>query len=360
MTNHMSDDLANGGDVRSPTAVWQRWAGWIFGIGLLALILFYGARALLVDVKGPARLVVYAFSAQEEALTQGIFPVFTQMWEAETGRELTIEGVFGPSGTLAGQINLGAPADVVVFSNAQHVVWLQMSRRVQRDAQPVVIGWTPLVIVTRPGNPYGLHGYADLAQTDLRLLHADPRSSGVGEWGVLAAYGDAWLETGDRATAVAQLQAIWRNVRLLGASARAALTLFELGAGDALITYEQDAHLAQDRGASLEIVIPQRTIVAEHVAVIVDDNVTAAERPLVQAFVDFLTGAEGQAILSSYYLRTTKATSLPPLSNTFTVTELGGWSLAYADLIDTLWQDEIEPRLNLDAAPLLLDPGARP
>lgn len=360
MTNHMSDDLANGGDVRPPTAVWQRWAGWIFGIGLLALILFYGVRALLVDVEGPARLVVYAFSAQEEALTQGIFPVFTQQWETETGRDLTIEGVFGPSGTLAGQINLGAPADVVVFSNAQHVVWLQMSRRVQRNTQPVVVGWTPLVIVTRPGNPHDLRTFADLAQADLRLLHADPRSSGVGEWAVLAEYGDAWLVTGDRETAVAQLQAIWGNVRLLGASARATLTLFELGAGDALITYEQDARLAQERGVPLEIVIPQRTIVAEHVAVIVDDNVTYAERSVVQAFLDFLVSAEGQAILGSYYLRTAATTDLSPLSHSFTIADLGGWPRAYTELIEVLWQDNIEPRLNLDAAPMLLDPDERP
>lgn len=338
------------------TAVFRKRFGWIAGLLLLALVLWFGGRAYLLDAQRPVQLVVYAFSAEEEALTQGIFPVFSQKWEAETGRDLTIVGIFGPSGTLAGQINLGAPADVVLLSNAQHVVWLQMGKRVRSDVQPIPFGWTPLVIVTRPGNPHGITNYADLAQAELALLHANPRSSGVGEWAVLAEYGDAWMESRNREIANAQLQAIWRNVRLLGASARATLTLFELGAGDALITYEQDARLAYERGVPLEIVIPQRTIVAEHVAVIVDRNVTYAERPVVEAFMAFLQSAEGQAILASYYLRTTEAANLPPLHQTYTVNDLGGWSRAYSELIEDLWQQDIEPRLNLDSAPVLLEP----
>ena len=108
------------------------------------------------------------------------------------------------------------------------------------------------------------------------MLHADPRSSGAGQWAVLAEYGSALRDPGDHADSqTMQLLGIWRNVRLLGASARATMTLFELGAGDAFVTYEHDALLAQARGVSLEIVVPSHTIVAQHVAVIVDDNVTA-------------------------------------------------------------------------------------
>jgi ABC-type sulfate transport system substrate-binding protein len=71
----------------------------------------------------------------------------------------------------------------------------------------------------------------------------------------------------------------------VGSSARASLILFELGAGDALVTYEQDAFLARQRGVSLEIVRPPRTILARHYAVIVDENVTASEEPVAEAFL---------------------------------------------------------------------------
>jgi sulfate transport system substrate-binding protein len=249
-------------------------------------------------------LVVYAFSTQEEVLTQSILPAFEAAWEAETGRDLTIEAMFGPSGTLAGQINLGAPADVALFSNEQHVNWLKIGQQVRWETHPVVVSTTPLVIVTRPGNPAGIVEFRDLAQPGLRLLHADPHSSGAGDWAVLAEYGsalraepvpelvegrdEALLESGDQAAAQTQLEAIWHNVRLLAPSARATLTLFELGAGDTLVTYEHDAYLALARGVPLEIVVPPRTTVAHHVAVIVDSNVTPAERPVAQAFVNFL------------------------------------------------------------------------
>jgi ABC-type sulfate transport system substrate-binding protein len=337
---------------------WRRPSLYLLGVGLLVAVTLYG-RAGLAARRGPVRLVVYAFSTQEEVLTQGILPAFEQAWQAETGRELTVEAVFGPSATMAGQINLGAPADVALFSNAQDVVRLQVGRRVRHDTEAAIVGFTPMVIVTHPGNPADIASFADLARPGLRLLHADPRSSGAGQWAVLAEYGSALIESGDRAAAQEQAQAIWRNVRLLAPSARAAMTLFELGTGDALLTYEQDARLAQERGVQLEIVIPARTIVAQHVAVVVDDNVTPAERDAAEGLIRYLQSQAGQEILNRYYLRSpgTIPSLSPTLVQPFTVEELGGWPQAYADLIDTLWQKEIEPRLDLEPAPRLLDAG---
>ena len=337
---------------------WRCRTGTAVGVTVLLAAIVYGRFAW---AKGPdsAHLVVYAFSTQEEALTQAIFPAFEQAWEAETGRELTIEGVFGPSATLAGQINLGAPADVALFSHAQHVTHLKVGHRVREDNQPVVISRSPMVIVTRPGTQPAITGFSDLARPGLQLLHADPLSSGAGQWAVLAEYGSAWLESSDPQAAEAQVQAIWNNVRLLGASARATLTLFELGAGDAFVTYENDARLAQQRGVPLEIVVPSRTIVAQHVAVIVDGNVTPAERPVAQAFVDYLCGEAAQQAFRRYHLRPAdlEADPFPEIAQPFTVDDLGGWSQAYTKVVEQLWQTQVEPRLTLDAAPRLLDAG---
>lgn len=328
---------------------WRRPLSWSLGAVLLIVVAFYGGRAILVNAHGPVKLVVYAFSTQEEVLTQAIFPAFEQVWETETGRDLMIEAVFGPSGTLAGQINLGAPPDVAILSSEQHVNWLKVGRRVQWETRPVEISYSPMVIVTRLGNPAAITDFSDLAQPGLRLLHADPRDSGAGAWAVLAEYGSALLESGSQTTAQAQLKAIWQNVRLLGPSARATLTLFELGAGDAFITYEQDARLALDRSVPLEIVIPPRTIVAQHVAVIVDANVTPAERPVARALIDYLLSEAGQQILSRYHLRPVAFDSedFPSLVQPFTVDALGGWSKAYTELVETLWQMDIEPQLDL-------------
>jgi sulfate transport system substrate-binding protein len=338
---------------------WGHPLNWLIGSIISSIVLYCIWSGIQSNRNQPLRLVVYAFSTQEEALTQGIFPAFEQVWEAETGQELMIEGIFGPSGSLVGQINLGAPADVAIFSNQRHVDWLKVGQYVDQDTDPVMIASTPLVILARPGNPAGLAGYADLVKPGIQLLHADPRSSGAGEWAILAEYGSAYLETGDHDVAEAQLKGIWQNVRLISLSARAILTLFELGAGDALVTYEQDALLAQERGVPVEIIIPQRTILARHFAVIVDDNITIAERPVVEAFLSFILSDAGQNILNKYFFRsvTIKSNVLPALVLPFTEEELGGWTQAFNRSIEICWKNEIKPTLDLEPTATFLVSG---
>ena len=321
---------------------------WILGSILLLIIImiWLGFR---LRTEQPLRLVVYAFSTQEEVLTQGIFPAFEQAWKSETNEDLTIEGVFGPSGTLSLQITEGAPADIAIFSNQRHIDWLKFSKVVGKHTDQVMIASTPLVILTRPENPSGISDFEDLTQANIQLLHGDPTSSGVGEWAALAEYGSAYLETGKTEIAEIQFKNIWKNVQLLGSSARVTLTLFELGAGDALITYEQDAYLARARGVPLEIIMPQKTILAKQYAVIVNKNVTSVERPVVEAFQAFILSDEGQNILSQYYFRPVVFESelLPALIHPFTEDDLGGWAQAYDHIIENYWKKNIEPGLEL-------------
>jgi len=338
---------------------WFRLLCWLLGVILLSLIITLIWFVIQLNKEQPLRLVVYAFSTQEEALSKGIFPVFKQAWEAENGQELDIEGVFGPSGALAAQINLGAPADVVIFSNRRHVDWLKLGKRVHKDAEPVLIARTPLVIITRPGNPLELITFADLAQPGFALLHADPRSSGVGEWAILAEYGCVYLETGDHNTAETQIKEIWQNVGFVGQSARAILTLFEYGIGDALVTYEQDAFLALQRSVSLEIITPPRTMLARHYGVIVDDNVTDDERTVAEAFLAFILSDTGQQILSQFFFRPAvyENGAFPQLIHPFTEDDLGGWVQAYDRLIENYWKTEVEPGLELEPAASFLVRG---
>lgn len=338
---------------------WRRVAAWLAAFMLLIVVAYYGIRPFVAGAGSHVRLIVYAFSTQEEVFTQGIFPSFEREWEAGSGRDLVIEGVFGASGTLAGHINLGAPADVAVLSNAKDADWLRVGRRLSLGSEPVIVGCTPLIIAMRSDSPFVVREYADLGQTGLDLLHANPRSSGVGQWAMMAEYGSGFLPARDQPAAESQLEAIWGNVRLLADSARAAMTLFELGAGDALVTYEQDALRAADRGVSLEIVYPPRTIVAHPVALIVDDNVTRSERTAVDAFIDYLVSDAGQQIFGQYYLRPRDCHggAFADLVDPFSVQELGGWSQAYSDLVEPIWLGRIEPTLNLEPVPGLLGVG---
>jgi ABC-type sulfate transport system substrate-binding protein len=98
------------------------------------------------------------------------------------------------------------------------------------------------------------------------------------------------------------------------------------------------------------IVVPERTILAQHVAVLVDRNVTSAERPAAQAFIDYLLGAAGQQAMVHYHWRPARSdgSAMPPLQQPFTVQELGGWPKASAEVIDGVWQKQIQPRLDVE------------
>ena len=338
---------------------WLSMSGWLFvGVSLI-LGAYYAGPYLLSDLPSPVNLVIYAFSTQEEVFTQGIFPAFEQEWAEKENGELSIDSVFGPSGTLAGQINLGAPADVVLFSNENHIEWLKVGKKVDKNSVPVPITSTPLVIVTRAGNPFGFASFSDLTRPGIQLLHADPTSSGVGEWAVLAEYGSEHVLSGNKYAAETQLKEIWKNVKLLSPSARTTMTLFELGAGDALITYEQDALLAQERGISLEIVMPLNTILACHYTVIVDENVTTKERQAAEDLITFMLSEKGQEIFHRYHFQKIDPNGRVFMNgqSIFSEDDLGGWSQAYGTLIENFWKSEIQPFLELESATTLIERG---
>jgi ABC-type sulfate transport system substrate-binding protein len=326
-------------------------ASWILGTGAILTILIFSIQSILSGSEKPVNLIIYAYSTQSEVMLQAIFPDFEKYWESAHDRDLTIEGVFGPSLTLAGQIVLGAPADVAILSDEQHVSYLKLGKMVREDNQPVVVSMTPMVIVTRSGNPQGLTEFEDLTMQGLQLIHPDPRSSGAGAWAIFAEYGCSTSHSTNETDAVETIIAIWDNVRLLAPSARESMTLFELGAGDALVTYEQDAYLALARHADLTVVVPTCTVIAESVAVIVDKNVTQAERTAAQEFLDYLLSEEGQQTYVLYHMRpvTITADRFPELVQTISEDDLGGWSQAHQDLIENLWRKEIEPNLDLEA-----------
>jgi ABC-type sulfate transport system substrate-binding protein len=330
---------------------WRTWASWLLGIAAVLALLVYSFHSIFSDSKEPVKLIIYAYSTQSEVMSQGLLPEFEKWWESEHGRDLRLEAVFGPSLTLAGQIVLGAPADVAILSDEQHVTYLKLGKMVRENNKPVNVCMTPMVIVTRMDNPTGINDFTDLTMPGLRLIHADPRSSGAGAWAIFAEYGCSLFHSTGELDPSHTLVAIWENVKMLAPSARETMMLFELGAGDAFVTYEQDARLALDRHAELSIVLPACTVVAEPVAVIVDKNVTQAERSVANEFLHYLLSEQGQDTFIRFHLRPVTITTdeFPVLIHTISKEDLGGWSQAHQDLIENLWKKEIEPNLELES-----------
>lgn len=333
---------------------------------MLVLAALVGVSSCLpkpLSETGGVNITVYGFSIMKEPLEKAIYPAFKAKAKREHGIDIQFTSSFAGSETITNQILQGVKAQVAILSIERDAQRLKQAGFVTSDwhnlPQKGIVNKTPFVILVRKGNPKGIHDFADLAKPGLRLIHPDPTNSGGAQWSILAMYGSELVKAekqggeGDRAKALQTLQAIWRNVISTPASAREARTTFELGNGDALITYELDALLMKQGNAKAdaEIVIPEATILSEHPVVVIDRNVAAMDRQVIDAFVQYLWSEEAQRafVQSNFRSSTNDALNqenkeLATIKYPFTVDYFGGWERAYPEIIETIFRDQVQKR----------------
>lgn len=333
-------------------------------LGLFALALALVATSCLPSpptAAGDLSITLYGFSIMKESLEKAIFPGFAAKWKLEHGQDVRFTSSFAGSETVTNQILQGVQAEIAILSIDRDAQRLKQGGFVTSDWHLLpfngVVNKTPFVILVRKGNPKGIQDFPDLAKPGLRLIHPDPVSSGGAQWSILAIYGSELLKSekqsgeADRARALHTLESIWRNVMSTPGSAREARTQFETGFGDALITYELEGLLMKSGNADFEMVIPKSTILSEHPAVVIDKNVTAAKRPIVNAFVQYLWSDEAQQAFVQYHFRSVTNESfnqankdLSQIEMPFTIDYLGGWDKAYPEIIEKVFRDQVQRR----------------
>jgi len=330
---------------------------------LVALVAVSSCLPKPLSETGGVNITLYGFSIMKEPLEKAIYPAFIAKAKREHNIDIHFTSSFAGSETITNQILQGVKAQIAILSIERDAQRLQQAGFVTSDwhnlPQRGIVNKTPFVILVRKGNPKGIHDFADLAKTGVRLIHPDPTNSGGAQWSILAMYGSELVKAekqggeGDRGKALQMLQAIWRNVISTPASAREARTTFELGNGDALITYELDALLMKQNNAKAdaEIVIPEATILSEHPVVVINRNVTALDRPVIDAFVQYLWSEEAQrAFVKSNFRSSTNDTlnqenkELATIKYPFTVDYFGGWDKAYPEIIETIFRDQVQKR----------------
>src|SRR6266567_4829630 len=312
---------------------------------------------------GGLNITLYGFSIMKESLEKAIYPSFAAKWKREHGQEVRFTSSFAGSETITNQILQGVKAQIAILSIERDAQRLKQAGFVTSDwhalPQKGIVNKTPFVILVRKGNPKDIHDFSDLSKPGIKLIHPDPISSGGAQWSLLAMYGSELVksekQTGvtDRARALQTLQAIWRNVISTPASAREARTTFELGNGDALVTYELDGLLMKQASAKAdaEIVIPEATIFSEHPAVVIDRNVSAMDRPVIDAFMQYLWSEEAQRAFVKFNFRSATSDALSQenkelatIKYPFTVDYFGGWDKAYPEIIEGVFRDQVQKR----------------
>ncbi|MEO7539630.1 MAG: sulfate ABC transporter substrate-binding protein [Pyrinomonadaceae bacterium] len=331
---------------------------WFVSLVIIASTIITGGclPSTPTDRAGAVTLTVYGFSIMKEVMEKEIYPGFAAKWKREHNVDVGFVSSFAGSETVTNQILQGAPADLAVLSidrdaqrlydaNATTTDWHQYPNR-------GIINKTPFVILVRKGNPKGIKDFTDLAKPGVKLIHPDPVSSGGAQWSVLAIYGSELKRAeseGRTAQPVALLQSIWKNVISTPGSAREARTQFETGYGDALITYELEGLLMKGAAAEVEMVIPRATIFSEHPVVIIDQHVKAPERPVVEAFIQYLWTDEAQKAFVKYHFRSATNDAFnsdnhefAEIEQPFTIEMFGRWPRAFPEIIEKVFQQQVQ------------------
>ena len=184
-----------------------------------------------------------------------------------------------------------------------------------------------VVFVVRDGNPKKLKTWNDLLKPGVQIVTPNPFTSGGARWNVMAAYGGALRAGKTPKQAETYLAQMWKHVVAQPASAREGLQTFLAGRGDVFLAYENEALFAQQKGQSVQFVIPKATILIENPIAVTS---TSTHKPQAKAFLKYLRTKPAQRIFAQNGYRpvikgVTQGLNFPNRPQLFTIKYVGGW-----------------------------------
>jgi sulfate/thiosulfate-binding protein len=305
-----------------------------------------GALALTATAKD-IKLLNVSYDPTRELYVE-FNSAFAQHWKAKTGDNVVIQQSHGGSSKQARSVIDGLQADVVTLALAYDIDAIvekgrllpaDWQKRLPNNSAPYT---STIVFLVRKGNPKGIKDWDDLVKPGVKLIPANPKTSGAARWSYLAAWGFALKKFGnDEARAKDFVAKFYKNAPVLDSGARGATTTFiQREIGDVLVGWENEAYLAlKEYGKDkFEIVTPSISILAEPSVSLVDRVAKKKGTEVVaQAYLDYLYSEEGQEIAGKHFYRPRSEAALAKYQNQFakvnlfTIDEVfGGWKKAQA------------------------------
>lgn len=314
------------------------------GAGALAAPGLLGGRAHAQSK--PVKLLNVSYDPTRE-LYKDINAAYATYWKTRVGQTLTINQSHGGSGKQARSVIDGLQADVVSLALAYDIDEIATKGRMlpANWQSRLPYNSTPysstIVFLVRKGNPKRIKDWSDLAKPGVAVITPNPKTGGGARWNYLAGWAWALKQPGGNpAKAEAFVKALFQNVPVLDSGARGATTTFtQRGIGDVLLTWENEAFLAQEElPGQYEIVYPSVSILAEPPVALVDKNVDRHKTRLVaQGYLNFLYSPLAQEMIAKHHYRPRnpqvaakyagkfKKLNLVTIDGTF-----GGWKKAQA------------------------------
>lgn len=272
---------------------------------------------------------------------------FAAQWQRRTGDIVRVQQSHGGSGKQARGVIDGLPADVVTLALAYDIDAIAQrsgflprdwQQRLPHNSAPYT---STIVFLVRKGNPRNIRDWDDLVLPGVKLVTANPKTSGGARWNYLAAWSHAWEQFGrDEARTREFVTRLFKNVVVFDTGARGATTTFvQRNIGDVLITWENEAYLSlkEQEKPEFKIVVPSTSILAEPPVAWVDRNTKRrGTTELAKAYLQFLYTAEAQEIAARHFFRprleevAVRHAGQFPKTRLFTVDQVfGGWQRAH-------------------------------
>ena len=186
---------------------------------------------------------------------------------------------FGPSGTLAGQIENGAPVDLFIAANNQWMDYLKTKNLVD-GANAKMLAWNSLVFAGTTTKK--VTSMQELLKLD-KIAIGSPKSVPAGDYAMTA-----------MTNAGVDKQLAGKLV--MAKDVRECLMYAELGEVDGAFVYRTDAMLAQK--AKVLFVVPQKLY--PRVTYPMALTLKAAQNEEAKDFYLFLQGSEAKSVLKKY------------------------------------------------------------
>ena len=271
---------------------------------------------------------------------------FAAHWKKTTGEDIVLNQSHGGSSKQARGVIEGLEADVITMNQALDIdvvadkglIAADWARRLPNNAAPTS---SMTIFLVRKGNPKGVKDWADLARPGTSVIIPNPKVTGNGRYGYLAAWGSVIKAGGTPAQARDLTQKIFANVPVFDGGGRAATTTFaQRNMGDVLVTFESEVQsIVEEFGKNFDMVYPKSTVLAENPVAVVDKVVDRkGSRKQAEAYLKYLWSEEAQEIAAKHNLRVrdpkvvAKYAKDFPAVPTFTVDEIfGSWKKAQAE-----------------------------
>lgn len=320
-------------------------ASFLVGIGLSVSI---AACSPVAGSSSQVELTLVSFAVTRSAY-DNIMPLFAAKWKAEHGQDVVFNQSYGGSGAQARAVVDGLDADIVNLALALDIKRIEKAGLIQtgwdkKTPNGAIVTHSVVDLVTREGNPKQIKGWADLAREDVRVVTANPKTSGGARWNFMALWGAVTQRNGDDTQALDYTERVYSNAPTLPRDAREASdAFFQQGQGDVLLNYENEVILARQNGMTLPSILPTDVNISiDNPIALVDTNVDKhGTREVAEAFVQFLFTPEAQREFAKVGFRPINpqvaqefASQYPKVSELFTVKDLGGWSQIQAKFFD--------------------------